>query len=105
MSRIGRKPIVVPTGVEIKIADGTVSVKGKNGELKFSPHPAMKVSFDAGVAAAHDRPSQRSAAEPGPSWTDAQPAQQHGDRACRPISKSAWRFRASVTRPPSRERP
>ena len=47
MSRIGRKPIVVPSGVEIKIADGTVSVKGKNGELKFAPHPAMKVAFDA----------------------------------------------------------
>jgi large subunit ribosomal protein L6 len=46
MSRIGRKPIVVPSGVEIKIADGTISVKGKNGELKFAPHPAMKVSFD-----------------------------------------------------------
>jgi large subunit ribosomal protein L6 len=49
MSRIGRKPIVVPSGVEIKIADGTVSVKGKNGELKLSPHPAMKISFDAGA--------------------------------------------------------
>src|ERR1700722_4030363 len=49
MSRIGRKTIVVPNGVEIKIADGTVSVKGKNGELKLSPHPAMKVSFDAGA--------------------------------------------------------
>jgi large subunit ribosomal protein L6 len=48
MSRIGRKPIVVPSGVEIKIADGSVSVKGKNGELKFAPHPAMKISFDAG---------------------------------------------------------
>ncbi len=47
MSRIGRKPIVVPSGVEIKIADGTVSVKGKNGELKFAPHSAMKIAFDA----------------------------------------------------------
>jgi large subunit ribosomal protein L6 len=47
MSRIGRKPIVVPSGVEIKIADGTVSVKGKNGELKFAPHSAMTIAFDA----------------------------------------------------------
>jgi large subunit ribosomal protein L6 len=47
MSRIGRKPIVIPAGVEVRIADGTVSVKGKNGELKFSPHPAMKIAFDA----------------------------------------------------------
>jgi large subunit ribosomal protein L6 len=48
MSRIGRKPIVIPNGVEVKIANGTVSVKGKNGELKFSPHSAMKVAFDSG---------------------------------------------------------
>jgi large subunit ribosomal protein L6 len=47
MSRIGRKPIVVPPSVEVRIAEGTVSVKGKNGELKFAPHPAMKIAFDA----------------------------------------------------------
>ncbi len=33
MSRIGRLPIVVPQGVEIKISDKTIVVKGKNGEL------------------------------------------------------------------------
>ncbi len=47
MSRIGRKPIVIPSGVEVRIADGTVAIKGKNGELKLQPHPAMKVTFDA----------------------------------------------------------
>jgi large subunit ribosomal protein L6 len=47
MSRIGRKPIVVPPGVEVRIAEGTVSVKGKNGELRFTPHPAMTIAFDA----------------------------------------------------------
>ena len=47
MSRIGKKPIVVPAGIEVRIADGVVSVKGKNGELKFEPHPAMKIAFDA----------------------------------------------------------
>src|ERR1700745_3857320 len=49
MSRIGRKPIVVPAGVEVKLTGATVSVKGKNGELKFTPHSAMKVAFDAGA--------------------------------------------------------
>jgi large subunit ribosomal protein L6 len=47
MSRIGRKPIAVPAGVDVRIAEGTVSVKGKSSELKFSPHKAMKVAFDA----------------------------------------------------------
>ena len=52
MSRIGRKPIVVPSGVEIKIGDDSVSVKGKNGELKFAPIlTALKRNNYAGVIA------------------------------------------------------
>jgi len=47
MSRIGQKPIVVPAGVDVRIADGAVFVKGKNGELRFAAHPAMKVAFDS----------------------------------------------------------
>ena len=34
MSRIGRAPIKIPAGVEIKYADGIVTVKGPLGELK-----------------------------------------------------------------------
>ena len=33
MSRIGKKPVVVPNGVEIKIEKNNISVKGKLGEL------------------------------------------------------------------------
>lgn len=33
MSKIGRKPIQVPKGVEIKLNDGFISVKGPKGEL------------------------------------------------------------------------
>jgi len=33
LSRIGKKPVVVPDGVEIKIEKNSVSVKGKLGEL------------------------------------------------------------------------
>lgn len=47
MSRIGKKPIVVPAGVDIRLADGTITVKGKNGELKLEYHPAMTVQFDS----------------------------------------------------------
>ncbi|MGE3313982.1 MAG: 50S ribosomal protein L6 [Planctomycetaceae bacterium] len=48
MSRIGKKPIAVPAGVEVRIAQGQVVVKGKNGELKVAPHPRMKIAFDEG---------------------------------------------------------
>jgi len=48
MSRIGKKPIPVPQGVEVRISGGQVSVKGKNGELSLRPHPQMSVAFDEG---------------------------------------------------------
>jgi len=47
MSRIGKKPIAVPSGVEVSVADGAISIKGKNGELSFEYHPNMTVTFDA----------------------------------------------------------
>ena len=34
MSRIGKAPIKLPAGVEVKFADGIVTVKGPLGELK-----------------------------------------------------------------------
>ncbi len=34
MSRIGKKPITVPAGVDVKIADNLVTVKGPKGELQ-----------------------------------------------------------------------
>jgi large subunit ribosomal protein L6 len=33
MSRIGRAPIAVPSGVEVTVADGTITVKGPKGTL------------------------------------------------------------------------
>ena len=41
MSRIGRKPIPIPAGVEVKIDGNTVAVKGKNGTLSGSFRPEM----------------------------------------------------------------
>ena len=38
MSRIGRKPITVPAGVEVKIDGHTVTVKGPKGTLTRSLH-------------------------------------------------------------------
>jgi large subunit ribosomal protein L6 len=44
MSRIGRKPITVPAGVDVKIDGSTVTVKGKNGTLSGTYNPAITVS-------------------------------------------------------------
>src|SRR5215475_995945 len=34
MSRVGRKPVVVPKGVTVAVKDGAINVKGPKGELK-----------------------------------------------------------------------
>lgn len=36
MSRIGKKPVTIPNGVNITLKDGTIAVKGPKGELKRS---------------------------------------------------------------------
>ena len=43
MSRIGRKPINIPAGVEVKVDNGVVTVKGPKGELSYSFNPNMTV--------------------------------------------------------------
>ena len=46
MSRIGKQPVVVPDGVDVTVTNGTITVKGKNGELPFTFHRKMKVEYD-----------------------------------------------------------
>ncbi len=46
MSRIGKKPVDVPSGVDIKIADGRVAVKGPQGELSIPVHESINVSHE-----------------------------------------------------------
>ena len=43
MSRIGRKPITVPSGVEVKIDGAHITVKGPKGTLERDIHPDMSV--------------------------------------------------------------
>ena len=33
MSRIGKSPVVIPAGVTVEVANGIITVKGKNGQL------------------------------------------------------------------------
>lgn len=43
MSRIGKQPIEIPAGVEVKVEGDTVMVKGSKGELKIEAQPVIKV--------------------------------------------------------------
>ena len=50
MSRIGRAPITVPAGVEVKIdANNHVTVKGPKGTMERTLAPQMKVELKDGV--------------------------------------------------------
>ncbi|SRR5699024_5165332 len=48
MSRIGRKPIVIPAGVDVTIdeAEHTITVKGPKGSLHSKYHPLMTVKVE-----------------------------------------------------------
>jgi large subunit ribosomal protein L6 len=47
MSRIGKKPIPVPKGVQITVKDGAVAIKGPKGELKKPLPTHVKVASTA----------------------------------------------------------
>lgn len=47
MSRLGNKPVFVPDGVKVQIADRTVTVEGPKGKLQWEHRPEVSVRFDA----------------------------------------------------------
>jgi large subunit ribosomal protein L6 len=46
MSRIGRKPITIPSGVEISLSLPHIVVKGPKGTLERDLHPDMRVAVE-----------------------------------------------------------
>ncbi len=46
MSRIGKLPITIPEGVEVKLEGNKISVKGPKGTLEREINPIMKVSIE-----------------------------------------------------------
>ena len=45
MSRVGKNPINIPSGVDVKIQGGLVSIKGPKGELKWNCPGEMKLTM------------------------------------------------------------
>ena len=59
MSRIGKAPIAVPSGIEIKVADNNVvTVKGPKGELTQKIDQDMNISIEDGVLTL-ERPTEQ----------------------------------------------
>lgn len=48
MSRIGKKPILIPPNVEVKIQDGLIIIKGLKGELSQKIHPHVGIKIENG---------------------------------------------------------
>lgn len=48
MSRIGRLPVIIPAGVEVKVNGSEVHIKGPKGELKRVFSPSMEIKFENG---------------------------------------------------------
>lgn len=58
MSRVGKAPINLPSGVTVEVKGTTVNVKGPKGELSQHIHPDMIVKVEDGVVTV-DRPTEQ----------------------------------------------
>lgn len=61
MSRIAKKPVAVPAGVEVTVADGSVRVKGKRGALTAALSAQVEVGREDGQLTFAPRSSSRQA--------------------------------------------
>jgi len=55
MSRIGKKPITVPKGVTVKVADGAVDVQGPKGKMRQAVPPGISFEVADGHLVAKTR--------------------------------------------------
>ncbi|MEA3641595.1 MAG: 50S ribosomal protein L6 [Lamprobacter sp.] len=62
MSRIGKAPVQVPKGVDVKMTGREFSVKGPKGSLSWPIHPFVEVDIDGAVV------TTRPANESDPQW-------------------------------------
>lgn len=48
MSRVGKKPLAIPSGVDVKFDAGVITVKGPKGQLVLSIDPRVKIAVEGG---------------------------------------------------------
>jgi large subunit ribosomal protein L6 len=62
VSRVGRMPVVNPTGVQVNINDASVVVKGPKGEMKRTFSPLIGIAMENGqivISRKSDQPAER----------------------------------------------
>ena len=55
MSRIGKRPVELPSGVEASVSGQTVTVKGPKGSREFTATDDVQISVDGGVVTIEPR--------------------------------------------------
>src|SRR5690348_6746730 len=48
-SRVARKPIVIPPGVNINLAEAHLEIKGSKGQISLPIHPDLKITINNGI--------------------------------------------------------
>lgn len=61
MSRVGKNPVVLPSGVTADIKEQDVKVKGPKGELTLVVHPKVEVKMENGSITVSPKTSDREA--------------------------------------------
>ena len=64
MSRIGKNPIAVPSGVTVDLSPGLIQAKGPQGELSLKLHAAVNVQFSDSLITVQPRNKEKDA----PMW-------------------------------------
>jgi len=59
MSRVGRKPIKIPSGVKVAVRDGLLEVEGKKGKLTSPIPPGIRFEIKPGEVIAHRESDER----------------------------------------------
>ena len=53
MSRVGKKPILIPQGIDVKIEGEIIKVSGSKGELSREIRPEIKIDIKEGKILLH----------------------------------------------------
>ena len=101
MSRIGKKPIPIPTGVTVTVEPEVVRVAGPRGDLAERKNRSIDVKIEGGGAVRGSPDGPRRAS--GAARAHARVGREHG-RGCHVGFRSRWRSRAPAIAPELRGR-
>jgi large subunit ribosomal protein L6 len=59
MSRVGKKPVPVPSGVKVAVNGNTINVEGPKGKLSWSFRPEVSVKVDGGNVVVERKDDER----------------------------------------------